>query len=473
MKNIPLQEYLQSQIATAPSRLKGVVNDMEGKPLFKRTIFATLLSYLSNKESDPRIIILPGLRGTGKTTLLSQLYLSLKSENITKLYLSVEEAITRFDVDLWEIIENYEILIGKSLEELEEPLYLFLDEIHYDKKWAIFLKTLYDKSKKIKVFCTGSAAILLREQINADVARRVFFVDIDPVSFPEYMLFKNQKTPLLAEAKIIADAILRSNSAQSLYTSLQKVKSKVDKYWLDISKFEIQKYIKFGTFPFTLRSENEAVALAFISQIVSKVIYTDIPQFYPFNIETLGLVDKILYLISDTLGVSVTKLSEALEMKPDTLRLILKGLILSGLIMRIPPYGSHFKQVKKPSKYLFATPSLRYSYLASKDNIITFDNYQGAMLEDLVGMYLTRLLSSHVGSSITYDMADGGADFVVSLGINKIIIEVGSGPKDYRQIIQTSAKIKSKYNLIISTSELEYSKEYDTVKIPLKYLLLT
>jgi hypothetical protein len=389
------------------------------------------------------------------------------------LYLSVEEAIVRFDVDLWEIIDNYEILIGKSIEELDEPLYLFLDEIHYDKKWAIFLKTLYDRSKKVKVFCTGSAAILLREQINADVARRVFFVDIDPVSFQEYMLFKHKKTPLSVEAIVIRDAILHSESAESLYASLQKVKPKVDKYWLNISKFEIQKYIKFGTFPFTLRSENEAVALTFISQIISKVIYVDIPQFYPFSIETLSLVDKILYLISDTLGVSVAKLSQTLEMKPDTLSLILKALTLSGLIVRVSPHGSHFKQVKKPSKYLFATPSLRYSYLASKENVIAIDSYQGAMLEDLVSMYLTRLLSQSVGSSITYDMAEGGADIVVSLGKSKIIIEVGSGQKDYRQIIQTSSKIISKYNLVVSSSELGYSKEFNAVKIPLKYLLIT
>jgi predicted AAA+ superfamily ATPase len=473
MKNIQLQEYLQSQIATTPTRLKGIVNDFEGKPLFKRTIFTTLQSYLDNKGGDPRIIVMPGLRGTGKTTLLSQLYLSIKSENVTKLYLSVEEAIIRYDVDLWEIIENYEILIGKSLEELDEPLYLFLDEIHYDKKWAIFLKTLYDRSKKVKIFCTGSAAILLREQINADVARRVFFVDIDPVSFCEYMLFKHGKTPLSHEAKMISDAILRSDDAELVFKSLQKVKSKVDKYWLDISKFEIQKYIKFGTFPFTLRSENEAVALTFISQIISKVIYTDIPQFHPFNIETLSLVDKILYLISDTLGISVSKLSETLEIKPDTLRLILKSLILSGLVIRVAPHGSHFRQVKKPSKYLFATPSLRYSYLASKDNVITFDNYQGSLLEDLVGMYLGKLLSSDTGSSITYDMAGGGADFVISLANQKIVIEVGTGVKDYKQIIQTSLKIKSKYNLIISSAELEYSKEFNAVKIPLKYLLIT
>lgn len=69
---------------------------------------------------------MPGLRGTGKTTLLAQLFLSLPNENVTKVYLSVDEAIKRFDVNLWDIIENYEELIGKRIEELDAPLFLFL-----------------------------------------------------------------------------------------------------------------------------------------------------------------------------------------------------------------------------------------------------------------------------------------------------------------------------------------------------------
>ena len=43
-------------------------------------------------------------------------------------------------------------------------------------------------------------------------------------------------------------------------------------------------------------------------------------------------MDKILYLISDTLGVSVNKLSGTIEIDSETLRLILKSFESSGLI---------------------------------------------------------------------------------------------------------------------------------------------
>jgi uncharacterized protein len=475
MKNRELREYIQSQIVQAPKRLKGLTNDMEGKPLFKRSAFLILQKYATDflqKRSEPRVIVMPGLRGTGKTTLLAQLFLSLPDENVTKIYLSVDEAVKRFDVNLWDILENYEELIDKRIEEIDTPLFLFFDEIHYDEKWALFLKTIYDKSKNVMIFCTGSAALLLREQINADVARRVFFVDIHPVCFAEYMLFKNGKFTIKGLGKNIRDIILFSEKAQDVFEKLQKEEEKIKKYWLDIDILEIQRYIKFGTFPFTLKLENEVMAMSFIAQIINKVIYTDIPQFYKFEIETLNRIDKILYLISDTLGVSATKLSETLEIKADTLRLILKSLENSGLISRIAPHGAHFKQVKKPSKYLFATPSLRFSYLSTRESIGTFDNYQGSLFEDIVGMYLSRVLPKFGEFSLTYDVSEGGADFVISLEKQKIVMEVGAGKKGYRQIIKTAEKVNPKYSIIISKNELEYSPEYNAVKIPLKYFLL-
>jgi predicted AAA+ superfamily ATPase len=329
MKNLELQEYIQTQMAQSQKRLKGLSGDMQGEPLFKREVFSVLKRYADDfleKGSDPRIIVMPGLRGTGKTTLLAQLFLSLPSESVSKLYLSVEEAIKRFDVNLWDILESYEELIGKRIGETDMPIILFLDEIHYDEKWAIFLKTLYDKSKRVMVFCTGSAALLLREQVNADVARRVFFVDVQPVRFSEYMLFKEGKHIPKGLGTKLKDAMLFSKSAREVFDALHKEEVRIKEYWLDIDSLEIRRYLKIGTFPFTLRSENEELAVSLVSQIINKVIYADISQFYAFERETLNRVDKILYLVADTLGVSVTKLSETMDMKPDTLRLILKSL---------------------------------------------------------------------------------------------------------------------------------------------------
>jgi len=474
MKNKELQEYVQAQIVSAPKRLRGMANDAQGKPLFKRSVFfelrRRLLDFLE-KGGEPRIIVMPGLRGTGKTTLLAQLFLSLDG-NVSKFYLSADETIKRFGIGLWDVFENYEELVGKRLEEIDAPLILFLDEIHYDEKWAFFLKSMYDKSKKVMIFCTGSAALLLREQVGADIARRVFFVDVNPVGFSEYMLFKYGKSPADEVMRAVEDAILRSQGAQDAFEKLQKEGVGIKKYWLEVDSLEISRYVKFGTFPFALKMDNEGMAASFIAQIINKIIYSDIPQFYKFETETLNRIDKILYLISETLGVSVTKLSQTMKMKPDTLRLILKSLESSGLVSRVAPFGAHFRQVKKPSKYLFATPALRFSYLAARESADVFENYRGSLFEDLAGMYLNGILPRFGDCSLTYDVSEGGADFIITLGKRRIVMEIGAGKKGYRQAIVTTQKIKPEYSIIVSNDELEYSKERNALKIPLKYFLL-
>jgi len=105
-------------------------------------------------------------------------------------------------------------------------------------------------------------------------------------------------------------------------------------------------------------------------------------------------------------------------------------------------------------------------------NIISRENSQGKLLEDLVGMYLSRFLYKKINASLTYDSSQGGADFIVGFGNQKIIVEVGAGKKGYGQISKTAQKVSAKYSLVVCNSDLEYSKEYSAVRLPLKYFLL-
>ena len=473
MKNLELKKYLQNQITQSPHRLEGYTKDVNGKELPNRDIYSELKKYVNDfcqKRTEPRIIIMPGLRGVGKTTLLAQLFLNLPRKNILKLYLSIDEVIKRFDVNLWETIEIYEELIGKHIENLDKPLFLFLDEIHCDDKWDSFLKSIYDKSKKIFIFCTGSAALLLRKKNKDDLARRAFFVDIDPINFAEYLKLKYQKNPIKGLSKEIRNTIWQSNSAQELFSKIKTQEKKINDYWINIDRLEIDNYIKLGTLPFTLKSENQQLSLDYIGQMLNKIIYSDIPQFSKFETTTLNKIEKILYLISDSLNVSITHLSGVLGTKKETLSLILKALEDAGVLIKIPPYGSHNKQIKKPSKYLFASPSLRFFFLDSINSTKIFDTYKGSLLEDMVGMYLNRILPKYGASSLTYDASKRGADFIIRTINQKNVIEVGFGQKGTRQAQNTLKKIKGDYGIIISNADLDLKD--NIIKMPLRYFLL-
>jgi len=470
-----LKNYLQNQIVLVDSRLKGYIADIYGKLLPKRSVYLSLSKYIRDfyeKRTEPRIVIMPGLRGIGKTTLLAQLYLTLPNQVKYKLYFSIDEIVKRFGANLWEVLECYEELIGKHIENLEQPLFLFLDEIHYDPKWPIFLKTVYDRSKNVFVICTGSSALLLREQVNADIARRVLFEEIFPMNFIEYMMIKKNLFPVKGLAQQIKEVLLSSSSAEKIFNSLITLDRKVKDYWLKADRLEVENYLKFGTFPFTTSIKNEALIFDYLGQVINKIIYLDIPRINKFDIETLNKIEKIVYLISDSLSVSITHLGSILDMKKDTLSLVLTTLEKAGFFTKVPPYGAHYKQVRKPSKYLFVSPVLRFYFLNSRNSIRAFEVYKGSLLEDLVAMYLSRILPKFGPISLTYDVSEKGSDFIVEIDRKKIIVEVGVGEKGLEQVKNTLKRIRGDFGIVVGEGDLKLYAEERTVKVPLNYFLL-
>ena len=308
--------------------------------------------------------------------------------------------------------------------------------------------------------------------MNADIARRAVFVDVHPVNFIEYLLLKEHKYPVKGLAEDLRSALLLSTNSDDMFNSLKMYETKVNEYWKGIDTLEIQRYVKLGTFPFTIHFDNETLALDYIGQMLSKVAYTDIPQFSPFDYGTLKKIDKILYLLSFSVGTSVANLSDTIETKANQVHDLLDALVKAGILNRVLPYGGHFKQVKKPSKYLFATPALRYYFLSSRDSVGVFQNYQGYLFEDIVAMYFNRALEKFGGSSLTYDVAEGGADFIVTRVERKTVWEVGVGEKNKKQVIQTMGKVDGDVGVLLHSGDLALDKENNIVSVPWKWFLL-
>jgi predicted AAA+ superfamily ATPase len=150
---------------------------------------------------------------------------------------------------------------------------------------------------------------------------------------------------------------------------------------------------------------------------------------------------------------------------------MLNSLVNAGFLQRIAPYGSHYKQVRKPYKYLFASPAFRFLQLSNRQSTASFDNFKGKLLEDAVGLYLRRIIGNYADSSLTYDSSKEGADFIVKKGSVKLIFEVGFGTKGIKQSLYTNSRIKSSIPTVISSSDsLEITE--GCLKLPLKYFLL-
>ena len=239
-----IKEYISDQIAQADFRARGYVFDANNKKRLNRNIFLRLQAHL-NKFLDGnkayRWTALTGLRGAGKTTVMYQLYHSKKNIDAYSLILPVDEIVETLGSNIAEILSVFEEVIGKPLTNLDKPLLLFLDEVQYDNKWGVTLKTLYDRTDNVFIFSTGSAAVLVNT--NSDVARRAIFEKMYPLSFTEFIKIKKQKVEIKGLAQDLRSAIFEADTAFCAFESITALQSKIDTYYIDIGRLEFENYL--------------------------------------------------------------------------------------------------------------------------------------------------------------------------------------------------------------------------------------
>lgn len=474
-----LKQFVSDQVRQAEFKARAYVFDRSGKKRPNRNIFVKMRMHLDaflSKKSEVRWITLTGLRGAGKTTILYQLFYEKKNIDAYTLVLSADHVTQTIGSSIADVLHAFEESVGRPLTNLDKPLLLFIDEVQYDLKWAVTLKTLYDQTNNVFIFSTGSSALLMNT--NADVARRTVFEKVFPLSFTEYLKIQQGKYEEKGFAAQLRDILFQSKDAEEVFEKIQKELSVIDRYYFGVSRFDFSKYLQYGSLPFMITLENEAIVYDQIQKTIDRVISLDVPRLDRFDVETISAIPAMLYAVADMQEFNFSTLAERFDLSRLTVSEIFSALEKTELLQRVYGQGSHLNQVsintRGPSKYLFSSPAFRAMYYKMIGNTISLEQARGKFLEDLVGMYFHRVAYKNPTWALTYDSAKGGSDFIVTIGKEKIAVEVGVQKKTYKQVRQTGDKIRSKYNLVIS--ERAEAVKLDTsscsVRIPLRIFLL-
>lgn len=482
-----VHNYLQNQLIRASAFLDVYTNDKEGNPYQPRYLFEDIKQciddYIAGK-TEIRIYGIPGLRGVGKTTLVAQIYKYLFSKYPNNLlYISGDQITELLQADIYTALLEFQNIIGTPFAGLSKPFFIFIDEIHFDKKWPSVLKWIYDQTRNIFVICTGSSALSLQASAS-DLARRIIYKKMYPMKFTEYIYLKSHKAALKKErpapvsmpeklSDIIKEAILFSSDAKSAFDQLNNVLASVKDYWNGIEKMEIDKYLRYGTMPFAIHEEDDNACALLTNEIIDRVIDKDLPELKKFNQNTLSRAKHILLMTAGSDEVSFTSFSKNLtDVSIVTLMELFDAFEKAEIMIRARPYGSIFKKVRKPSKYYFMSPSLRLSLLRTVESNAVFSKYTGKFLEDIVALSIHRHLGEPQLAHLNYDSAKGGADFIMQLGMKNIVLEVGYGKKGIKQVVNSMKKYSSIYGIVISRDPLELVESENIVKIPLETFLL-
>jgi len=489
MEKIKIEQFYTHWQAVLPQIIEGYIYDEKRKLLPTRFIFFKLKKiiekFLKNELSEiEKIILMPGIRGVGKSTLLAQIFALEKFLDLNKdksilehigklderLYLDVSQMHLE-QITLNDFFKFYEETKQFYFEKPNKKILLLLDEIHFDENWGLFLKNLFDRTKghkDILVIATGSSALELN--MNADLGRRVDICNIFPMKFNEYLILKYDKNPLVGMSDELQKIIFNSSNAKDVFKKLQIKEAEINRYFVNEVPLNSESdFFESGGFPFVIKIENKKKAIEKIKNVIDGIIVKDILKLKRFETHTVAKVNDLLYLLAHSDLVSYQKLQEALKIqRQETLENLIEVLIMAGLLIKIRTYGKTYGSTRKTPKFLFITSSLRSAIL----NNIYLSGIEGKKIEDYFALIFEKDIKRLFAYGLFYDIAENGADFILTLrDRSNIVIEVGFNKDEIKQVEFTMKKVKSRYGLVFGSKELKLINN-SIIMLPLKFLML-
>jgi predicted AAA+ superfamily ATPase len=435
-------------------RLKNIIND-----------------FISSSKEYNRLILMPGIRGVGKTTVLSQLYLylieELKISRERVIFLSVDSLVKVMNSSIYDFLQSYEkSILLKYLSEIEEPIFLLLDEVHYDEKWPFVLKMIYDTAPKVFVVATGSSALSLMS--TADLARRATVEEIFPLNFSEYLMLEKGEIKSYSKLRsFVLDLIFNPSLIDNLRND-EEIRKEYSSFIVLADEIRVRRFLKYGGFPFSPFYDERDIVLR-VKSVLDKIIEEDIRKLGNFKSETLEKLWRFLILITSSPEISIHSLSNQIGLSKTVVSQILRVLENSSLLFSLKPLGGEEKIAKKAWRYYFLTPTIRSSI---KQYLGTFKEEDfGILFEEYVASAFFRIGRTKTPISLFFDAEKGGADLIIKTPVRKPIpVEVKLGDKSEKQVLKSMKKFNSSHGIVIGDFEVKF--ENNILYIPINLFLV-
>jgi predicted AAA+ superfamily ATPase len=179
------------------NKLFGILNDWNywDKPVpefFPRDEYQRKINkYLSTGE----VIVLKGIRRSGKSTLLINHIRHLTGTGVNKkeiLFVNFEDP--RFNGELNSDLLEQIFEVYLEFVNHETKPHIFLDEVQHVAQWEKWVLTGYEL-KRASFYVTGSSSKLLSREFGTALSGRFLAIDVFPLGFKEYLLFKDLPAP--------------------------------------------------------------------------------------------------------------------------------------------------------------------------------------------------------------------------------------------------------------------------------------
>ena len=363
-----------------------------------------------NRFKDKQLIkVVTGIRRCGKSTLLEMYKDTLLDNGIEEnqiISINLEDLKYSFITD-YLVLYNY---INDMLTD-DKKYYIFIDEVQTINGFQKAVDSLYIK-KNVDLYITGSNANLLSSELATLLSGRYIEIKMLPLSFKEY---------------------------KDAYPNLSN-----DELY--------QRYISWGSLPYTVTLANEDDISLYISSIYNDILIKDVMTRKRITDESMlksvstFAIDNIGSLLS-TNNIANVMTNDGRSINVRTVEKYLEGFAESYFLYKITRYDIKRKQYLRFSqKYYVADLGLRYFILGRK-----LGDY-GHVLENVVYLELLRRgYEVYIGKVDEYEI-----DFVAINNNGRVYIQVSETIKNKDTLdreLRSLRKINDNYEKLILTSD--------------------
>src|SRR3989338_4888060 len=299
--------------------------------IYKRMVVDEIVSFLDTDN----IIVLHGSRQVGKTHILYYLADLLKKQKKQTSFIDLEDV--RFVELLDRGVDSFiKYLIGEGISTSKKS-YVFIDEIQYLVNPSPLLKLISDHHKYIQLILSGSSSFHIKKKFTDTLVGRTVDFEIYPLSFSEFLDFKEIKIDLKTKSAFHETAL------KELY----------------------KEYILYGGYPKIVLEKRIASKEKYLGQIVNTYLKRDIHDLA--EIKQVQKFNSMLKILAERSGnlLNIAEISQTCGLARETVENYLFILENTYIIKLLPVFShsSRIEVVKTPKIFFYDTGLLQTVWL--------------------------------------------------------------------------------------------------------------